>query len=86
MAKSLEEMIRDADKRGVLTHLSIVSVAGGFSASFASVHGHAIERHKDPVEALKAALNAAPKGKARVTKPTDPRTEDAPAADSMDFG
>ena len=95
MAKSLEEMIRDLHTRGVLTHLSIVSVAGGYSATFASVHGNSMETHRDPVTAMQMAIVAAPKGRARVTKPT--KTEHAgpvhdhtghpdPHDNDMDFG
>jgi hypothetical protein len=79
MAKSLEEIIREVAARGILTHLSVVAVAGGWSAQCSGVHGQAHERDSDPVEALKAALISAPKTRPRADKPVKDE-------DSMDFG
>lgn len=58
MAQSFEELIADVVARGELTHLSVVSVAGGFAATFtpASGFGYTQTRHKDPVQAMRAAI------------------------------
>lgn len=55
---TLEQLIHDAAARGELNSLSLVAVAGGFSASFtpASTYGVNFETDPDPVIALTKVL------------------------------
>jgi hypothetical protein len=93
---TLDELIRDAAKRGELNSLSLVAVAGGFSASFtpASTYGVNFERDPDPVIALTKVLKSVklarpsnaphfePKGKRSETA----RQMNDEASGDMDFG
>lgn len=56
---TLEDKIRDAAKRGELTHLSVIPTRRGWSASYAPATkwSHSIETRADPVEALIAAID-----------------------------
>lgn len=87
--KTLDDMIADLATRGELVHLSIVSVAGGFSATFApasAVGSYSTERDKDPVKALKRAIENAKGMKRRSpAKNAKPGAEPV-AADDLDFG
>jgi hypothetical protein len=84
---TLEEMIRDAHERGDLTHLSIVSVAGGYSSTFspAKSFGAHFERDADPVQALVKALKSAKLARKPRAKTEKPNAK-APDADPLDFG
>jgi hypothetical protein len=95
---TLDDLIRDAAKRGELTHLSVVAVAGGFSATFtpASTFGTVHERDADPVIAMTKAIKAvklarpssAPHYTPTKTEAANVRGEPGPLGDEddMDFG
>jgi hypothetical protein len=57
---TLEQLIKDAQARGELNSLSIVAVAGGFSASFTPASSYKVQfvNDPDPVEALKKVLKS----------------------------
>jgi hypothetical protein len=76
MSASLEDMIRDLALRGELSHLSIAPRGNGWSVSFCptSKFGVFFGEHKDPVEAIKAALEAP---RLRRRKSSEPTTTNA---------
>lgn len=96
---TLEQLIHDAAARGELNSLSLVAVAGGFSASFtpASTYGVNFETDPDPVIALTKVLKKTkmarpskaphfePKGRKLTDDVTAPATA-AEARDELDFG
>lgn len=79
---TLEEKIRDVAARGELTHLSVVPVAGGWSASFAhaSGYGTSFAQDPDPVKAMIKALGMPKLARLRMSKPNQKDDE------NMDFG
>lgn len=83
---TLEEMIYDQAKRGNITHISLIpNVDGTWHATFTpAVNGHAMADGPDPVEALKAAIKATPKPRARVAKPGGEREATPEAEDAYD--
>ena len=88
---NLEDMIRDAAKRGELNHLSMIPTDKGFHAAFrvASSTSHSFGMHEDPVEALRIALKNAKMVRAPRGPSLKPTPEPEPAstdADDIDFG
>jgi hypothetical protein len=60
---TLEDLMRDAVKRGEFVHLSVYSHGGSFQATFASASragGFSSAEAADPVSACMAAIKAAP--------------------------
>lgn len=55
---TLDDLLRDAAKRGELNHISLFPHAKGFLATYckASKCTHTTAVHADPAEAIKAAL------------------------------
>lgn len=92
--KNLEDMIRDVAKRGDMTHLSLVPVAGkgpgniAWAATFAPAARFGLGRghHVDPVEAMKLAMTdtrvkgVVPNIRKTLEKSESPRAKEAASA------
>jgi hypothetical protein len=93
---TLDELIRDAAKRGELNSLSLVAVAGGFSASFTPASTYKVQFVNDPdpvialTKVLKSVKLARPSNAPHfepAQKPTGrPSMPISSGSDDLDFG